>query len=143
LRVSPDRVMVTPGAKPIMFFTILALCHPGDEVLYPDPGFPMYASIAAFAGARPVPVPLREANAFRMDPAELASLVTDRTRLVIPHSPHNPPRSGPHPAVQPQLAPQPLRQRPHPGRRGADRRGGHRARPGRAERRGLLGHPLR
>jgi aspartate aminotransferase len=90
LRTGPDRVVVTPGAKPIMFFTILALCQPGDEVLYPDPGFPMYESIAAFAGARPVPVPLREANDFRMDPAELASLVTDRTRLVILNSPHNP-----------------------------------------------------
>jgi aspartate/methionine/tyrosine aminotransferase len=94
LRTSPDRVVVTPGAKPIMFFTILALCQPGDEVLYPDPGFPMYESIAAFAGARPVPVPLREANRFRMDPAELASLVTDRTRLVILNSPHNPCGSG-------------------------------------------------
>ena len=70
-----------------MFFTILALCQAGDEVLYPDPGFPMYESIAAFAGARPVPVPLREANRFRMDPDELASLVTDRTRLVILNSP--------------------------------------------------------
>jgi aspartate aminotransferase len=94
LRTTPDRVVVTPGAKPIMFFTILALCQPGDEVLYPDPGFPMYASIAAFAGARPVPVPLREANRFRMDPAELAALVTDRTRLVILNSPHNPCGSG-------------------------------------------------
>ncbi|HEX3202681.1 MAG TPA: pyridoxal phosphate-dependent aminotransferase [Actinomycetes bacterium] len=94
LRTTPDRVVVTPGAKPIMFFTILALCQAGDEVLYPDPGFPMYASIAAFAGARPVPVPLREANRFRMDPGELASLVTDRTRLVILNSPHNPCGSG-------------------------------------------------
>jgi aspartate aminotransferase len=94
LRTSPDRVVVTPGAKPIMFFTILALCQPGDEVLYPDPGFPMYESIAAFAGARPVPVPLREANRFRMDPEELAALVTDRTRLLILNSPHNPCGSG-------------------------------------------------
>jgi aspartate aminotransferase len=94
LRTTPDRVVITPGAKPIMFFTILALCQAGDEVLYPDPGFPMYASIAAFAGARPVPVPLREANGFRMDPAELASLVTDRTRLVVLNSPHNPCGSG-------------------------------------------------
>src|SRR4029450_12242384 len=93
-RTTADRVVVTPGAKPIMFFTILALCQPGDEVLYPDPGFPMYASIAAFAGARPVPVPLREANQFRMDPAELASLVTDRTRLGILNSPPNPCGSG-------------------------------------------------
>jgi aspartate aminotransferase len=94
LRTTPDRVVVTPGAKPIMFFTILALCQPGDEVLYPDPGFPMYASIAAFAGARPVPVPLREEHGFRMDPGELASLVTDRTRLLILNSPHNPCGSG-------------------------------------------------
>lgn len=90
MRTSPDQVVVTPGAKPIMFFTIMALCGEGDEVLYPDPGFPMYASIAAFAGARPVPVPLREDNGFTMDPDELASLVTDRTRLLILNSPHNP-----------------------------------------------------
>jgi len=90
LRTSPDQVVVTPGAKPIMFFTILALCQEGDEVLYPDPGFPMYESIAAFAGATPVPVPLREEHGFRMDPAELASLVTERTRLVILNSPQNP-----------------------------------------------------
>jgi aspartate aminotransferase len=85
-----DRIVVTPGAKPIMFFTILALCGEGDEVVYPDPGFPMYESIAAFAGARPVPVPLREENGFRVDPDELGSVLTDRTRLVILNSPHNP-----------------------------------------------------
>ena len=88
--ISPDRVVVTPGAKPIMFFSILALCGPGDEVLYPDPGFPMYESIAAFAGATPVPVPLREANGFRIDVAELASLITPRSKLLILNSPHNP-----------------------------------------------------
>jgi aspartate aminotransferase len=85
-----DRIVITPGAKPILFFTIMALCEKGDEVLYPDPGFPMYESIAAFAGATPVPIPLREENGFRMDPDELASLVTDRTRLLILNSPHNP-----------------------------------------------------
>jgi aspartate/methionine/tyrosine aminotransferase len=90
LRTTPDRIVVTPGAKPIMFFTILALCEEGDEVLYPDPGFPMYASIAAFAGARPVPVPLREESGFTIDPDELASLITERTRLLILNSPHNP-----------------------------------------------------
>jgi aspartate aminotransferase len=90
LRTTPDRVVVTPGAKPIMFFTILALCEDGDEVLYPDPGFPMYESIAAFAGARPVPVPLREEHDFRVDPDELEALVTPRTRLLILNSPHNP-----------------------------------------------------
>lgn len=88
--ISPDRVVVTPGAKPIMFFSILALCGAGDEVLFPDPGFPMYESIAAFAGATPVPVPLREANGFRIDVAELASLITPRSKLLILNSPHNP-----------------------------------------------------
>ena len=90
LRTTADRVIVTPGAKPIMFFTILALCDEGDEVVYPDPGFPMYESIAAFAGATPVPLPLREEHGFRPDPDELRSLVTDRTRLLILSSPHNP-----------------------------------------------------
>lgn len=90
MRTTPDRVLITPGAKPIMFFTILALCEEGDEVLYPDPGFPMYASIAAFAGAKPVPIPLREENEFVIDPDELRSLVTDRTKLLILNSPHNP-----------------------------------------------------
>jgi aspartate/methionine/tyrosine aminotransferase len=90
LSTSPDRVLITPGAKPIMFFTIMALCEEGDEVLYPDPGFPMYASIAAFARATPVPVPLREENNFVIDPEELASLVTPRTKLLILNSPHNP-----------------------------------------------------
>jgi len=88
--VSPDRVIVTPGAKPIMFFTIMALCGEGDEVLYPDPSFPMYESITAFAGAKPVPVPLRERNEFRIDTDELERLVTDRSKLLIINSPHNP-----------------------------------------------------
>ena len=90
MRVSPDRVLVTPGAKPIMFFTILALAGPGDEVLYPDPGFPMYESITSFAGAVPVPVPLRESNGFRVDVGELERLITPRSRLLIINSPHNP-----------------------------------------------------
>ena len=90
MRVSPDRVVVTPGAKPIMFFTILALAGPGDEVLYPDPGFPMYESITAFAEAVPVPVPLRESNGFRIDVGELERLITPRSRLLIINSPHNP-----------------------------------------------------
>jgi aspartate aminotransferase len=90
VQVSPDRVVVTPGAKPIMFFVILALCQREDEVVYPDPGFPMYESITAFAGATPVPLPLREENRFRPDPDELESLLTDRTRLVILNAPHNP-----------------------------------------------------
>jgi aspartate/methionine/tyrosine aminotransferase len=90
MHTTPDRVLVTPGAKPIMFFTIMALCEEGDEVLYPDPGFPMYASIASFAGATPVPVPLREENGFVIDPEELESLITERSKLLILNSPHNP-----------------------------------------------------
>src|ERR1700683_3330491 len=90
MRVTPDRVVVTPGAKPIMFFTLLALANEGDEILYPDPGFPMYESITSFAGAVPVPVPLRERNGFRIDTDELDRLVTDRSKLLIINSPHNP-----------------------------------------------------
>jgi aspartate/methionine/tyrosine aminotransferase len=90
LRTSPDRVVVTPGAKPIMFFTIMALCQEGDEVLCPDPGFPMYESISAFSGAVAVPMPLREENGFRLDPEEVERLVTPRTKLLIINSPHNP-----------------------------------------------------
>jgi aspartate/methionine/tyrosine aminotransferase len=90
MRVTPDRVVVTPGAKPIMFFTIMALCGEGDEVLYPDPSFPMYESITAFSGATGVPVPLREGNEFRIDTDELESLVTERSKLLIINSPHNP-----------------------------------------------------
>ena len=90
MRVTPDRVVVTPGAKPIMFYTILALAGEGDEVLYPDPSFPMYESITSFAGAVPVPIPLREANSFRIDTSELERLVTSRSRLLIINSPHNP-----------------------------------------------------
>jgi aspartate/methionine/tyrosine aminotransferase len=90
MRATPDQVIVTPGAKPIMFFTILALCNEGDEVLYPDPGFPMYESITGFAGATGVPVPLREGNDFRIDTDELESLITDRSKLLIINSPHNP-----------------------------------------------------
>jgi aspartate/methionine/tyrosine aminotransferase len=90
MRVTPDRVIVTPGAKPIMFFTILALAGEGDEVLYPDPGFPMYSSITSFAGAVAVPVPLRERNGFRVDTDELERLITKRSKLLIINSPHNP-----------------------------------------------------
>jgi aspartate aminotransferase len=90
LDVSPTRVIITPGGKPVMFFAILALINPGDEVIYPDPGFPIYESMARFVGGRGVPMPLREERAFRFDPDEFLSLVTDRTRLIIINSPHNP-----------------------------------------------------
>jgi aspartate aminotransferase len=87
---STDQVVITPGAKPIMFYAIMSLCEEGDEVIFPDPGFPMYQSITSFAGATPVPVPLHENHQFRVDPDEVAALVTDRTRLIILNSPHNP-----------------------------------------------------
>lgn len=90
LTTSPEQVVITPGGKPVMFFTLLALCQAGDEVIVPDPGFPMYASITAATGAVPVALPLRQANGFRVDPDELRSLVTPRTRVLVLNSPHNP-----------------------------------------------------
>lgn len=90
IKVTPDHVVITPGAKPIMFYTIFALVNEGDEVIYPDPGFPIYESLIRFVNARPVPIKLREENQFRLDVEELAGLVTDRTRLLIINSPHNP-----------------------------------------------------
>ncbi len=88
--VDPARVLVANGAKPFLFFTILATCGPGDEVIFPDPGFPIYESAVRFAGATPVPLPLREERGFSFDPAELEELLTKRTRLVILNAPHNP-----------------------------------------------------
>jgi aspartate/methionine/tyrosine aminotransferase len=87
---TPEQVVVTPGAKPIMFYAMLALINEGDEVIYPNPGFPIYESMARYVGGTAVPAPLREANDFRMDVAEVESLVTDRTRLIVTNSPHNP-----------------------------------------------------
>jgi aspartate/methionine/tyrosine aminotransferase len=88
--VDPSQVVVTPGAKPIMFFAILALVQEGDEVIYPDPGFPIYESMTRFVGATPVPIPIRQENDFRLDPDELVRLVTPRTKLIITNSPANP-----------------------------------------------------
>ncbi len=88
--VSPEEVVVVPGGKPVMFFVILALAQAGDEVIYPNPGFPIYESMINFAGAKAVPLRLREEMDFRFDVNELASLITDRTRLIILNSPHNP-----------------------------------------------------
>ncbi len=88
--VDPDRVVVTPGAKPVLFYAILALVDHGDEVICPDPGFPIYESMTRFAGGRPVSLPSRQANAFRLDPDELLGLITPRTRLIILNSPANP-----------------------------------------------------
>jgi aspartate/methionine/tyrosine aminotransferase len=87
---TPDNVVLTPGAKPIMFFVIMALIEQGDEVIYPNPGFPIYESMINFAGGKAVPMPLLEENDFGMDVEGFESLVTDRTKLIIINSPHNP-----------------------------------------------------
>ncbi|WP_411277395.1 pyridoxal phosphate-dependent aminotransferase [Gaiella sp.] len=88
--LDPQNVLVANGAKPFLFFTVLATCGAGDEVIYPDPGFPIYESAVRFVGATPVPLPLREERGFSFDPAELESLLSERTRLVILNAPHNP-----------------------------------------------------
>jgi aspartate/methionine/tyrosine aminotransferase len=88
--VTPEEVVVTPGAKPIMFFTILALAGAGDEVIYPNPGFPIYESVINFAGAVPVPIPLREETGFGFDLDVLAARVSPKTKLIIINSPENP-----------------------------------------------------
>jgi aspartate/methionine/tyrosine aminotransferase len=90
LSVDAAQVIATPGAKPIMFYALLALLEEGDEAIYPDPGFPIYSSMIDFSGARGVALPLREQNAFEPDLDELRGLVTDRTKVLILNSPHNP-----------------------------------------------------
>jgi aspartate/methionine/tyrosine aminotransferase len=88
--VSPDEVVVTPGAKPIMFFTILALVGEGDEVIYPNPGFPIYESVINFVGGVPVPIPLREESGFGFDLELFERRVSSKTKLIIINSPENP-----------------------------------------------------
>ena len=88
--VDPANVLVANGAKPFLFFTVLATCNPGDEVIYPDPGFPIYESAIRWAGATPVPIALHEDRDFTFDVDELAALITPRTKLVILNSPQNP-----------------------------------------------------
>jgi aspartate aminotransferase len=88
--VRPDRVAVVPGGKPVMFFALLALAQEGDEVVYPDPGFPIYESMARYVGATAKPYAITQERDFRVDLDELESLVTDRTRLLIINSPANP-----------------------------------------------------
>jgi aspartate aminotransferase len=88
--VVPERVLVANGAKPFLFFTILATCEPGDEVVYPDPGFPIYESAIRWAGGTPVALPLREELGFSFAPDELGARLSERTKLVILNSPHNP-----------------------------------------------------
>jgi aspartate/methionine/tyrosine aminotransferase len=88
--VSPEEVVVTPGGKPIMFFTILALVNAGDEVIHPNPGFPIYESVVNFVGGVPVPIPLREETGFGFDMDEFERRLSPRTRLIIVNSPQNP-----------------------------------------------------
>jgi aspartate/methionine/tyrosine aminotransferase len=90
IKVDPGEIVITPGAKPIMFFTILALVEPDDEVLHPNPGFPIYESMINFVGGRAVPYRLIEDRDFDVDVGEIISKLTDRTRLVILNSPQNP-----------------------------------------------------
>jgi aspartate aminotransferase len=90
LELDPRTILVAPGAKPFLFFTVLAAINPGDEVIYPDPGFPIYRSAVAWAGGVPVPLRLRQERGFSCDPDELAAAISPRTRLVILNSPNNP-----------------------------------------------------
>ncbi len=90
VQCTPDEVVVVPGGKPTMFYAILALAEEGDEVIYPNPGFPIYESMINFVGAKAVPIKLREELDFRLDVNELARLINDRTKMIILNSPHNP-----------------------------------------------------
>jgi aspartate aminotransferase len=90
VEVSPDRVIIVPGGKVTMFAAIMIFGEPGAEILYPDPGFPIYRSMIEFTGARPVPIPIREENGFAFSAEETLSLITARTRLMILNSPANP-----------------------------------------------------
>ena len=90
VNVSPEEVVVVPGGKPIIFFTILALAEEDDEVIYPNPGFPIYESMINYVGAKAVPIRLREEMDFRLDVDELGGLINDRTKLIILNSPQNP-----------------------------------------------------
>lgn len=88
--VNPDNVIVVPGGKPTMFFAVLMFGEPGVEIMYPNPGFPIYESVIQYSGATPVPIALREENGFAFDAATVLSQITDRTRLIIINSPANP-----------------------------------------------------
>jgi aspartate/methionine/tyrosine aminotransferase len=90
LDVVPEEVVVTPGGKPVMFYSILALVNPGDEVMYPNPGFPIYESLIHFVDAKPVPIPLKEENDFSLDPEYLKQKITKKTKMIIINSPENP-----------------------------------------------------
>ncbi len=88
--VDPESVLITPGAKPVMFFAALLMGEPGAEVMYPNPGFPIYESVIRFSGATPVPIELHESDGFTFDPDQVLSQINERTRLIILNSPANP-----------------------------------------------------
>jgi aspartate/methionine/tyrosine aminotransferase len=90
IKAEADQVVVTPGAKPIMFLSLLALVNPGEEVLYPNPGFPTYETLINFVEAKPVPIPLLEKNDFRLDPEYVKEHVTKKTKMIILNYPENP-----------------------------------------------------
>ncbi len=90
VQVVPEEVVIVPGGKPTIYFTFMSLVEEGDEVIYPNPGFPIYESLINFTGAKAVPLQMREERNFRLDPNELADLITDRTKLIVLNSPHNP-----------------------------------------------------
>ena len=85
-----DQIVITPGLKPGIFFSMLATVNPGDEVIYPDPGYPTYGSVSSFIGAKGVLIPLLEENEFRMNPDDIKARITDKTKLVLVNSPQNP-----------------------------------------------------
>jgi len=89
-RPNTEQIVITPGLKPGIFFAMLATVNPGDEVIYPDPGYPTYGSVSAFLGARQVMVPLLEENKFQINPDDVKKLITDKTKLIIINSPQNP-----------------------------------------------------
>ncbi|MGB9284192.1 MAG: aminotransferase class I/II-fold pyridoxal phosphate-dependent enzyme, partial [Candidatus Sulfotelmatobacter sp.] len=90
VKVTAEEVVVVPGGKPIIFFTILALIDEGDEVIYPNPGFPIYESMIHYVEGKAIPIQLREDHDFSLDVNDLAALITDRTKLIILNSPQNP-----------------------------------------------------
>lgn len=93
--VSPDNVIVQPGGKPTMFFAVMAFGEPGAEIMYPNPGFPIYESVINYTGATPVPIALSEDQGFAFDAEMVLGQITDRTRLIIINSPPTPPAASP------------------------------------------------
>ncbi len=89
-RPSTDQILILPGAKPGIYFTMIGTTNPGEEIIYPDPGFPTYESVTKYIGATPVPIPLKEENEFRLNPDDIAQKITPKTKLIVLNSPENP-----------------------------------------------------